>query len=120
METSYWLFGFGGEGGHRLLHKPFRTKRFAGIGRLSQAFCIRFRGGRIEHVLPGLTVPFAGLLPEGHVKQVAAVDSIELGRRAGAAKPLGRFCQTCTDGVQVSRKPPPARSNGHLVASQGF
>lgn len=98
METSDWLFHFSCQGGHRLLHKPFRTKRFAGIGGAAQAFCVAFGGGCVQQFLPVLGA--SGLLPEGHIQEVAAVASAEVGSRAGPAKPLGRFGQTGTDGVE--------------------
>ncbi len=48
METSDWLFHFGGQGCHGLLHKPFRTKRFAGIDGAAQPFCVAFGGSCVE------------------------------------------------------------------------
>ena len=98
METSDWLFHFSGQGGHRLLHKPFRTKRFAGIGGAAQAFCVAFGGSCVQQFLPVLGA--SGLLPEGHIQEVAAVASAEVGSRAGPAKPLGRFDQTGTHGIE--------------------
>ena len=98
MESSDWLFHFGCQGGHHLLHKPFRTKRFAGIGCVAQAFCVAFGGGCVQQFLPVLGA--SGLLPEGHLQEVAAVASTEMGSRAGSAKPLGRFHQTCTHGIE--------------------
>ncbi len=89
MEASDWLFQFSGQGGHRLLHKPFRTKRFAGIGGATEAFCVGFGGGCVQQ-----------FLPESHTQEVAVVASTEMGGRAGPAKPLGRFGQTGTDGVE--------------------
>ncbi len=42
------------------------------------------------------------MLPEGHTQEVAVVASTEMGGRAGPAKPLGRFDETGTDGVEFN------------------
>ena len=103
METSDWLFHFGGQGGHRLLHKPFRTKWFTGIGCVAQTFCVAFGGTSVQQFLPVLGT--AQLMPEGHVQDVAVDPSTQMGSRAEPAKPLGRFHQT---GTKNSGKPKPA------------
>ncbi len=72
------------------------------------AYCLRWR------LCSGIPASFEWprIAAEGYVSDVAAVDSTEVGRRAGPTKSIGRFHKTGTDGVPTVARRHGARAEG--------